>query len=163
MVNPNQPISDAPSFTDSDKATKHGNFPTPLSDAPSFSESISFLGPPITVDATFAHLNGRDFFIQGVDSTPNRERGAICTISMGSTVYSTGGVPVDFTQSLIKFRTVYLCKVIGGTKLYSLYVPDANNDADEGELKFFDSAGAELPQGSTLLQNLNVQCYIRGN
>ena len=116
----------------------------------------------VVKNSTFAHLNDdRTFRIK--QQTSSIEREMVVDITIGSTVtYTTGGITIDFTQAGMK-TFVYYCDIVhNGYVLPVVYVPSATNDATAGKLKFYDSSGVELTNGSTAMQSAAIRVIIRG-
>lgn len=116
----------------------------------------------IALDATFTHLMG-DRSLKTKQNSTSREREAVVTITVGAgDTYTTNGVTLDFTQIRL-FSQVYLVNVChNGYVLPVQYIPAAGNAAATGKMKFFDSSGAELGNGSAAIQNKVIKCIIRG-
>lgn len=169
MVGQNQSTSDSPIITESVADVKHGNFPTSVTDSPTFSDSVSQsnLLPTVTIDTTFAHLNGRAIGRSSVNRTTIKEKLAICTATFPSNAaYKTGGMLIDFKNigSIERFSTVYLVSVHNKTNAYyTNFIADTNNSPSLGKIKFHDNTGTELKDGDTSIANIILKCKVRGS
>jgi len=127
----------------------------------------------VALNTKFSHLNDdRSLAVQ--PNGASRERFAVVTITYGAgDNYVTGGNVVDFS-TLRGFKTVYAVEFLHVSKgLITTFVPGANDGAALGKVKLFGvnpgaAGGAvvdlpELPNTSTVTNNLVITCIIRGN
>ena len=92
-----------------------------------------------------------------------RERGAIVDIPFSADdVYTTGGVLADFSR-VQAFKKVYLCQIIHNpVGLVCSFVPEANNLATGGKIKFWGTDGNELADNSSAITSKTLTVFIRG-
>src|SRR3990167_1318484 len=137
-------------------------------DASAKTDSINFIiitvsSSEITQNATFKFINGTDLRLQSVGSVSGRERGAIVDIPFSADdVYTTGGVLADFSR-VQAFKKVYLCQIIHNpVGLVCSFVPEANNLATGGKIKFWGTDGNELADNSSAITSKTLTVFIRG-
>lgn len=171
MVTQTATASDSPIISDS--ITKEaiggsGNVGLGITDSPTFTDILaeSNILPTVAIDPTFAHLNGRTIFRGSVTRSTIKEKLAICTVTFPSNVtYKTGGMLVDFTSigAIQRFSTVYLVSIQNKTNaFYTNFVADTNNSPKLGKIKFYDNTGTEIANGALSIQNIVLQCVVRG-
>ncbi|MDE1839960.1 MAG: hypothetical protein KGH87_08585 [Thaumarchaeota archaeon] len=144
------------------------NLNQPVSDSPGFSEFLTQNHIPnaVTIDPTFAHLNGRAIGRASVNRTTIKEKLAIATVTFASNAaYKGGGMLTDFTTigAISRFSSVYLVSIQNKTNaLYTNFIADVNNAPNLGKIKFYDNTGTELVDGSLAIQNVILKCIVRG-
>ena len=141
-----------------------GNVGIGASDSVTITESLVNDIPTIVINPTFRHLRSNDLFKASVGQVPNRERTAVLDITFGSAMtYTTGGIVLNFSK-IQRFKTVYLCTEVHSTSsLYTEFKPDTNNNSKYGKLKFYDTNGSELANGSSKIAGVVIRAKIRGN
>lgn len=127
----------------------------------------------VTKNATFKALD-KDSSLLVKPHAASRERFAVVEITYGAADnYVTGGNTVDFSV-VGKFIKVYACDIIHRSKgVLASFVPAASDAAATGKIKLFGvDPGAvggaivdlpELPNASTVTNNLVLRAIIRGN